>query len=89
MREAGITHVYTQHCAYGAYEITIKSLRSGRINILSLYEDKDEPTDKRRRRDNFYAELNGQPWKPERVSISDVARIIRKNIVKTRSAGII
>jgi len=81
MREAGIIPVYKQHHAYGEFEITVKSLRSGKVNVLKLREGE--------RRDNFRAELNGEPWKPEIVSISTVARIIRKSIVKTRSVGIV
>ena len=81
MIESGITPVYEQHHAYGEYEITIRSIRSGKINVLHLHEGE--------RRDNFYATLNGEPWKPEKVSISSVMRIVRKNIVKTRSGRIV
>lgn len=80
---------YNQHHAYGAYEITTKSIRTGRVNVLYLHEDSDAPTAKLGRRDNFYAELNGLPWKPERVSLSDVTKIIRKNIVKTKSGRVV
>jgi hypothetical protein len=73
--------VYSDVHAYGDYEITIKSIRSGKVNTLYLHEGE--------RRDNFYATLNGSPWKPERVSISAATRIIRKNIVKTRSGRVV
>lgn len=66
---------------YGAFKITIESIRSGKTNVLMLHEGE--------RRDNFFAELNEEPWKPEKVSISTVARIIRKSIVKTRSGRIV
>lgn len=78
---AGIVEIYNDVHAYGAYKITIESVRSGKVNVLMLNEGD--------RRDTFFAELNGQPWKPEKVSISTVARIIRKSIVKTRSGRII
>lgn len=78
---AGIVEIYDQHHAYGEFKITIESIRSGKTNVLILHEGE--------RRDNFFAELNGQPWKPERVSISTIARIIRKSIVKTRSGRIV
>ncbi len=81
MKEAGILPVYDQHHAYGPYKITIESLRPGKVNILHLHEGK--------RRDNFRAELNGQAWKPEIVSISTVTKIIRKSIVKTKSGRIV
>ncbi len=81
MKEAGIVPVYDQPHAYGEFRITIESIRSGKVNVLYLREGE--------RRDNFYAELNGEPWKPERVSISTVTRIIRKSIVKTRSGRIV
>lgn len=72
--------IYDNHHAYGEYEITIKSIRSGKVNVLYLHEGK--------RRDNFIADLNGESWKPESVSISSVMRIVRKSIVKTRSGRI-
>ena len=61
--------------------IKIKSIRSGKTNVLYLHEGE--------RRDNFFADLNGEPFKPEKVSISTVTRIIRKSIVKTRSGRIV
>lgn len=72
---------YNQHHAYGPYKITIESMRTGKVNVLMLNEGE--------RRDNFFAELNGEPWKPERVSISSVTKFVRKNIVKTKSGRII
>jgi len=73
--------VYEQHHAYGDYEITIKSIRSGKVNTLYLSEGS--------RRDNFFAKMNGQQRKDKSVSISTVTRIIRKSIVKTRSGRIV
>jgi hypothetical protein len=78
---AGIVEFYDQPHAYGDYVITIKSMRSGKANVLYLHEGE--------RRDTFLADLNGQPWKPEKVSISTVTRIIRKSIVKTKSGRVI
>ena len=90
MREAGITPIYDQPHAYGDYKITIESMRSGKVNVLYLRgEDSTLTTSKKSRRDNFLAELNGQPFKPERVSISTVTRIVRKSIVKTKSGRVI
>jgi hypothetical protein len=58
--------------------------------VLYLHgEDSTLTTSKKSRRDNFLAKLNGQPFKPERVSISTVARIVRKSIVKTKSGRVI
>jgi len=86
---AGIVEIYDQPHAYGDYRITIESLRSGKINVLFLHgEDSTLTASKKSRRDNFLAELNGQPFKPERVSISDVTKIIRKSIVKTKSGRV-
>lgn len=73
--------IYDQTHAYGPYKITIESIRSGKVNVLYLHEGE--------RRDNFLAELNGEPWKPEKVSISTVTKIIRKSIVKTKSGRIV
>ena len=78
---AGIVEIYDDVHAYGAYEITIKSIRTGKVNTLHLFEGE--------RRDNFMAFLNGQPFKPEKVSISTVTRIIRKSIVKTKSGRVV
>jgi hypothetical protein len=78
---SGIVPVYDQTHAYGEYRITIESIRSGKVNVLYLREGE--------RRDNFIAELNGEPWKPEKVSISSVTKFIRKGIVKTRSGRVI
>lgn len=78
---AGIVEIYDQPHAYGPVKITIESIRSGRVNVLYLHEGE--------RRDTFTAELNGRPWKPEKVSISTVTRIIRKSIVKTKSGRIL
>jgi len=90
MREAGIVPIYEQPHAYGDYEITIKSIRTGKVNVLYLRgEDSTLDVSKKSRRDNFLAVLNGQPFKPERVSISTVSRIIRKSIVKTKSDRVI
>ena len=77
---AGIVEIYDQPHAYGDYKITIESIRSGKVNVLYLHEGE--------RRDTFFADLNGQPFKPEKVSISTVTRIIRKSIVKTKSGRI-
>jgi hypothetical protein len=77
---AGVVDIYDQPHAYGDFKITIESIRSGKTNVLYLREGE--------RRDNFYVELNGQPFKPEQVSISTIARIIRKSIVKTKSGRI-
>lgn len=78
---AGIVDIYEDVHAYGPYRITIESIRSGKVNTLYLREGT--------RRDNFFAELNGKPFNPEKVSISAISRIIRKSIVKTRSVRIV
>lgn len=79
---AGIVEIYEDVHAYGPYEITIKSISSGKINVLYLGEGGT-------RRDNFSADLNGKPWEPRIASISDVTRFVRKAIVKTRSGRIV
>jgi len=87
---AGVIDIYEQPHSYGNYKITIESERSGKINVLYLRgEDTTLYSSKKSRRDNFLAELNGQPFKPERVSISVVTKIIRKSIVKTKSGRVI
>ena len=77
---AGIVEIYEDVHAYGKYEITIKSLRSGKINTLFLNEGP--------RRDNFIATLNGLPHRNGKsISISALSALVRKSIVKTRSGS--
>jgi len=78
---SGIVEIYDQPHAYGDYEITIKSIRSGRTNVLYLHEGSTMM--------NFRIDLNGQPFKPELASVTTLMKIIRKNIVKTKSGRIL
>ncbi|KKT30204.1 MAG: hypothetical protein UW18_C0021G0003 [Microgenomates group bacterium GW2011_GWF1_44_10] len=39
---AGIVEIYNDVHAYGAYEITIKSIRSGKVNVLYSTKENEE-----------------------------------------------
>lgn len=91
-RAAGIVEIYEDCHAYGDYEIQIKSIRSGKTNILYLHEDHEDSKEdiSKKRRDNFYPTLNGKPWNGgRRISICGVSDAVRKSIVKTKSGSIV